>query len=265
MSTDRAQPAPPCRGFSLIELLAVVGVVAVLLSILLPVLSGARRRAESTACLARLSDLRRTQEVWSAQNRGVFPTLFADPSVRFAEVDMGGETVMTSSVVTQVSNWALTLRPLVDREEPGDRWACPTVWRSPLYAPTTNQHQWGARSYVYSAPCFTSPSAWDPADAEAGTRLHERRAAVQVARTRFPSMKVVLAEVADFHRGGQALDDPECPGVNAVFVDGHSRRLDLAEASPPVPVTDADWAQLRLPLRLPLAATPMGILGRDVR
>lgn len=45
------------RGFTLIELLVVISIISVLLSILLPVLSGARRTAKAVACQAKLKEM----------------------------------------------------------------------------------------------------------------------------------------------------------------------------------------------------------------
>lgn len=52
----RSTPRTP-RAFSLIELLVVISIVALIVAILLPSLSGARRQGQSLQCLARLSQL----------------------------------------------------------------------------------------------------------------------------------------------------------------------------------------------------------------
>ncbi|MBK9189981.1 MAG: type II secretion system protein [Phycisphaerales bacterium] len=57
--TRRAVNLRPMRAFSLIELLVVIGVIALLIGILLPTLGQARLTGRATACAGRLQQLRR--------------------------------------------------------------------------------------------------------------------------------------------------------------------------------------------------------------
>ena len=57
-------------GFSLIELVIVIGIIAMLMAILLPVISSARSAARRTACLANLSQWGQSYQMYLNNNRG---------------------------------------------------------------------------------------------------------------------------------------------------------------------------------------------------
>jgi len=66
------------RAFTLVELLVVIGIIALLISILLPALNKARREANKTAVLASLHQLGIAVAAYEVEFRGRHPTDLAD-------------------------------------------------------------------------------------------------------------------------------------------------------------------------------------------
>ncbi len=60
-------------GFTLVELLVVIGIIALLISILMPALSNARREARKTQCLSNLRQVGMALASYLAESKGVYP------------------------------------------------------------------------------------------------------------------------------------------------------------------------------------------------
>src|SRR5437773_4585250 len=80
------------RGFTLVELLVVIGIIAVLIAVLLPALSKARRQAQETACASNL------------RQQGLALTMYLNEQKFFP----GDITQTTKGVIVNV--WAPRLR-----------------------------------------------------------------------------------------------------------------------------------------------------------
>src|SRR3954469_11757707 len=88
------------RAFTLVELLVVIGIIAVLIGILLPALNKARGSAKSIQCAANLRTIGQATQIYVGTSKGVLPFGFGS---------------YTNSAGQQYVNWCSLLLSVMDK------------------------------------------------------------------------------------------------------------------------------------------------------
>ena len=69
MKTPRSRPPGPPAGFTLVELLVVIGIVALLVGVLMPALGAARAQARAVACLSNVRQIAVAAQMYVNENK----------------------------------------------------------------------------------------------------------------------------------------------------------------------------------------------------
>jgi prepilin-type N-terminal cleavage/methylation domain-containing protein/prepilin-type processing-associated H-X9-DG protein len=235
-------------GFTVVELLVVIGIVGVLLAILLPALGRARASAQRTACASNLRQIGQLLNAYANDNRGELPVVYAGPEfaplgppttfIRPVANDRGGMKLLVAPPIglaraEYTRSAKLFLCPAEGRMEPWggdpDEFGYDPGWGPP---PTPNSTHRGM-SYTY---CYVPPGGnlyvferrttgpprerWEPG-AFAGLERHSLRQPRSAATT-------VLFESA--YSPWVGTPDPDRHGRNSngnvLYLDGHVVAVD---------------------------------------
>jgi prepilin-type processing-associated H-X9-DG protein/prepilin-type N-terminal cleavage/methylation domain-containing protein len=103
-------------GFTLVELLVVIGIIALLISVLLPALSKARKAAQEVVCMSDLRQWGVGLQIYVDTNKGALPQKGPDGTGGFGSDNFFGPPVKISGVtgVDDPSLWFNALPPLVN-------------------------------------------------------------------------------------------------------------------------------------------------------
>lgn len=284
----------PCRqqsypGFSLVELLVTISVVAVLVGLLFPALRGAIMLARSAICRSNLRQLGLMHAIWSESHHGAWLNLYADNmEAEHQSYAADGVSFYFPDYGQQCDIWLLGLLDhtqtpdgyVLDSTNDYEAYSCPVVYRDEIGLPEgglgrpERPHFFPLSSYYYTPTLVTTPDLWDPrrAPIDADEIRNDQRQLVRTSDVRFPSAKVSMAERADYHTSFiTAADEPETKTLNALFADGHAGRVRLEGIASPVSTIGFGFDGLfgmvgtaAMPRRVPFRSTPDGYLGRDV-
>lgn len=113
-------------GFTLVELLVVIGIIALLLSILLPALNKARESSRTIKCAANLRAVGQGFAMYLAQNKSVYPTAYTY-AVGAGNPDVGGGTAATPALGYIHWSWYIFSGSVAKGGVSQDAFTCPSI------------------------------------------------------------------------------------------------------------------------------------------
>lgn len=225
-SISASQSSSVAKGFTLVELLVVIGIIAVLISVLLPALNKARVAAQKVVCASNMRTMGQLCIMYAGDNRGVLP-----PSFKTAT---GYRTFGTGNT----GMLAAVLYPKYVKD--GRIFYCPSA-----YGNLTYDGDWGWDSTyglnrILNFSVETDPGLYCTYHYNAAARKRSTDAGVDVLKVSASGREPIMSEFcANVNQSiGGIQPNHKIFECNVLFLDGHVewyRDPKLTQGPPPFP------------------------------
>jgi prepilin-type N-terminal cleavage/methylation domain-containing protein/prepilin-type processing-associated H-X9-DG protein len=245
-------------GFTLVELLVVIGIIAILIALLLPSLNGARRQARTVRCLANLRSVGNAFFMYSQQYKGTWPVAVHDLTATHIPInnerrwsDLLAEFVSSNKTMERETDIAQIRRDSV-------LWGCPEWQYTDEYEDTYAQTVRNGYGMNYYPSYFDDFDLGKLAYVTAGRGQYIRQNNWTRASQRaliLDSITHVVSTPTTFDSGGKwfpfdpvvfgafyvdgarhakkgttKMETYKRPALNALYCDGHAETISVREA-----------------------------------
>jgi len=234
------------RGFSLIELMVVIGIIALLIAIVLPALGGARSSAKQTQALSNIRSTQQLFEQYSSDN-GQYPfraagdvpaglDLPVEPDAVTYPWYPEGVVIATSNHFDIATMWPAVVAPLEDWPGIAETWVSPgRDFELPKLEDLMAGHEINPGemfSIVYSNSFVARPTLWMEDRGDSVDRIAELRP-TRASEVRAPASKVMLWDrhLAYLSKEPERVGEHYQQRTPMAFADGHGDLKDPTEAS----------------------------------
>jgi len=239
------------RGFTLVELLVVIGVLGILLSLLAPALRSVRRRAGEMEILSNLRDTGVVFEVYAQIRGGEYPYWPAGEPMPMPS----GATVTTTDPWALRYAWPVPLQSVAPWSEHYATWIDPanaSLAETPPRLGNIEDKEGGWPIFEYSNSFVARPIVWS----DSAPATEEDLAPTHTTEVSHPSSKVLLFDARSSRTRLESGAERNHHRV-ILMADGSASMRRDANARAPAN------NQLRPGAPRLYHDTPMGVLGRD--
>lgn len=236
------------RGFTLIEVLVSISVIAILISITIPVLRASRDAGRTTLSQANLHSNAQMLYEYSSDRNEEFPVIVPDGAsrgeVNMTRLEFPDGTWSSFSFFNHTSLWPAVLL-WAGHESSG-------TWRAPS---SRNEYSYFISDYLLSQAFMTDWSYWAPGSEQSARGWR----AVRHSFVEHPSLKSMIHEspASALARSSGKGEQPEIMSLPVCFVDGHVDARRLLDSTLPTPNSMMGGVAVRLVM------TTNGFRGRD--